>query len=288
MFEAMVIGGCALLGVIVAAYALETQKPAAKNTRYKTVKRPVATRPARPAPLAPPRKPAPLRRPAAARPGAVRQAAPSGTGTHRAGTQDDLIAIVGFADKAYPILLPTPMSKPGIRQRVNQLTSPKYFRGGMTNLAAGMEQGLDYLERSQGRVRRLLVVSDGLPNIGEERLPALAERARDSHVSICSIYAGDGNAPVLQSMSDKTKGGWHTTARKMTDLAAAIRRAGDGAVGNWRSPRKGIIVVCIDMSGSMIGDLPNQPGVSRIEACKAAIHALLDHHAATYGVKVAA
>ena len=62
--------------------------------------------------------------------------------------RDDLIAIIGFADAAHPILLPTAMSKLGIRKRINQLTSPKYFRGRTTNLADGMEQALDMLEKS--------------------------------------------------------------------------------------------------------------------------------------------
>ncbi|MEO0829907.1 MAG: vWA domain-containing protein [Pseudomonadota bacterium] len=307
MFAAMVIGSCAVLGLIIAGFASESTSEAT-NTRSRSKTR-------RPAPRPTPRK----------APASARNSAPKPTASYKPKTSykpqpkannvtsfktaqanrtakpsklaktgsavainDDLIAIIGFSNTAYPILLPTGMSKPGIRKRVSQLTSPKYFRGGATNLADGMEQALDMLEKSHGRVRRLLVISDGEPNIGVSHLPALAERARKSRVSICSIYAGSGNSPILQSMSDKTKGGWHTTARKMNDLATAIRKAGNGAVSNWRSSRRGIIVICIDMSGSMIGDLPNEPGVSRIEACRDAVQGLLDHHAATYGVKVAA
>lgn len=308
MIEAMMLMSCAVIGVVVAAFAMESGRSGRDGGGRSTGQRPAA-RPARPAPVkAPvsPRQAAPVYRPVT-RPVVVPQPAsrpaPKTTPVTRspqhqggasrpvgapAAIRDDLIAIVGFADTAYPILMPTAMSLPGIRERVNQLTSPKYFRGGTTNLADGMERALGMLEKSHGRVRRMLVISDGEPNVGVARLPELAERAKHSHVSICTIYAGVGNSPLLQSMSDKTKGGWHTTARKMTELAAAIRRAGQGAVGNWRSPKRGIMVICVDMSGSMAGDLSNEPGVSRIEACKAAIHGLLDHHAATYGVKVAA
>ena len=302
MIDAILMMGCAVIGVVVAVFAMDSGDGSGRSAGGRPGARPV-----RPAPVkvASPRQAARTHRPAS-RPAVVPQpaprsapkAAPVARPHHQGGTsrpvgtpgaiRDDLIAIVGFADTAYPILMPTAMSLPGIRERVNQLTSPKYFRGGTTNLADGMDRALEMLERSHGRVRRMLVISDGEPNVGVSLLPELAERAKHSHVSICTIYAGVGNSPLLQSMSDKTRGGWHTTARKMTELAAAIRRAGQGAVGNWRSPKRGIMVICVDMSGSMAGDLSNEPGVSRIEACKAAIHGLLDHHAATYGVKVAA
>lgn len=295
MFEAMVIGTCVILGLIALGFASEEESaPASARPRTKvrgTPKRPAKKGDRKPNPqdgkprVFNVRKVAPFKNAQLHRTKQPLNPANQGAGQM---IKDDLIAIVGFSDKAYPILLPTGMSKPGIRKRVSQLTSPKYFRGGTTNLADGMEQALDILEKSHGRVRRLLVISDGQPNVGVSRLPELAERARKSHVSICSIYAGTGNSPILQSMSDKTKGGWHTTARKMTDLAAAIRKAGHGAVSNWRSSRRGIMVICMDMSGSMIGDLSDEPGTSRIEACRDAVQGLLDHHAATYGVKVAA
>jgi Mg-chelatase subunit ChlD len=306
MIEAMLMMSCAVIGVVVAAFAMESGRSGRDGGGRSAGPR-SGTRPVRPAPLKAASTPRPT-----ARPTTVPQPAPCPTPKvppvarsphvaqpqHQSGAsrplgspgaiRDDLIAIVGFADTAYPILMPTAMSLPGIRERVDQLTSPKYFRGGTTNLADGMERALGMLEKSHGRVRRMLVISDGEPNVGVSLLPELAERAKRSHVSICTIFAGVGNSPLLQSMSDKTKGGWHTTARKMAELAAAIRRAGQGAVGNWRSSKRGIMVICVDMSGSMAGDLSNEPGVSRIEACKAAIHGLLDHHAATYGVKVAA
>ena len=71
------------------------------------------------------------------------------------------------------------------------------------------------------------------------------------------------------------------------DLAAALRRAG-GSLGVGRARRRAIIVVVIDMSASMSSGLAGEPGVMRIEACRKALHAMLDWHGATYGVKVAA
>jgi Mg-chelatase subunit ChlD len=200
----------------------------------------------------------------------------------------DRIAIVGFSDKAYTILLPTLMSEAGVRSRIDQLTG-KYFRNpGLTNLAAGMEQGLAFLEKApRGVVRKMVIIGDGEPNVGNERLAALADRARKSYVSICTIYAGQGNAPVFQSVCDKSVGGWKTSVTKLGDLAAALRRAG-GSLGAGRSRRRAIIVVVIDMSASMSSGLAGEPGVTRIEACRKALHAMLDWHGATYGVKVAA
>ncbi len=200
----------------------------------------------------------------------------------------DRIAIVGFSDKSYIILPPTLMSEAGVRTRIDQLTG-KYFRNpGLTNLAAGMEQALSFLEKApRGVLRRMVVIGDGEPNIGNDRLVALADRARNSHVSICTIFAGQGNAPIFQSVSDKTVGGWKTSVSQLADLAGALRRAGAN-LGAGRSRRRAIIVVVIDMSASMTASLAGEPGVTRIEACRRALHAMLDWHAATYGVKVAA
>jgi Mg-chelatase subunit ChlD len=217
----------------------------------------------------------PLRRPAPAMPAATPrpQRAPGG----------DLIALAGFADKGYMILPPTPISAPGVRSRVDELTTGKRFRGGLTNLAAGLDIALPLLEKAKpDRIRKLIIVSDGEPNKQLEQLPLLAARARMANVRICAIHVGPaGSGNEIRRLTETTPGGWYTEARTVGSLASAIRKAASDTQAH-RSSRKAVVVFAVDGSSSMSEPIDGS-GTSRIEALRKAIQDYLTVHVSNYG-----
>src|SRR4051812_16118126 len=62
--------------------------------------------------------------------------APKGAGGPPKPGEEDRLMLIGFADKAFPVLLPTRMGETGVVRRIRELGEPRRFKGGTTNLAA--------------------------------------------------------------------------------------------------------------------------------------------------------
>lgn len=106
--------------------------------------------------------------------------------------------------------------------------------GGGTNLAGGLEAGLAEVDRTRtAGVRRVMVLSDGLANVGPRdtnTLAAIARQGRSRDVSVSAAGLGlDFDERLLTAISD-AGGGRYTYANNSDDLqllfAAELAQAG--------------------------------------------------------------
>jgi hypothetical protein len=209
-----------------------------------------------------------------------RPAARPAHGLTAGASEQDYVGIVGFNGRAFPVLLPTPISDSGVVGRIRQLATPNRFRGGCTNLSAGLVLGLDWLARWR-RIRRIVVVSDGEPNVDTHLLADLAARARAERVSLCAIHIGDGANNPLRDLARATVGGWFESVGSFVALGEAMHRAGE--VDRGGNQRRAVIVLLVDLSGSMATYFPGAPGAGRrIDALVAAVLAWRDYHGRSY------
>eukprot|EP00933_Yihiella_yeosuensis_P037383 TRINITY_DN31298_c0_g1_i1.p1 TRINITY_DN31298_c0_g1~~TRINITY_DN31298_c0_g1_i1.p1 ORF type:complete len:824 (-),score=168.37 TRINITY_DN31298_c0_g1_i1:227-2698(-) len=98
---------------------------------------------------------------------------------HILGDQDRL-AIVAYSNSSQVILELTPMSTEGRRQAEIQLNGMQ--PEGMTNLWAGLQQGIDLLAngREPGRLQHVMLLTDGIPNLNPPRgIVPMLKRLRD-------------------------------------------------------------------------------------------------------------
>jgi hypothetical protein len=195
---------------------------------------------------------------------------------------EDRIMIVGFNSQAFRVLLPTRIGEPGVVRRTKELAEPRRFKGGSTNLSAGLDLALDQIGAWKGDwVKRIVIVSDGEPTDEVHRLSGLGDRARSAHASICAIHIGDGNNQVLRDLVGRTRGGWFDAVGSFNALVQSIRRAGQ--VDRGGNGRRALVIVLVDTSSSMSSPFPGAPGSGRrIDALVEAVLAWRCYHARTY------
>jgi Ca-activated chloride channel family protein len=139
------------------------------------------------------------------------------------GPQDEL-AIVGFAEYASVMMYPSPGGDAeGLRRAVSWLTP-----GGETNLGSGLEaaRGQVFSGISTGE-KRVVVVSDGYPTVGDKSASGLAKLADDLRregVAVSTIGLGvDFDEDLLVGVS-AAGGGRYTFADDANELSEAFRR----------------------------------------------------------------
>lgn len=100
----------------------------------------------------------------------------------------DVVSVVTFDNRTQVLVPPTTIdasSRSRIRSDVQGITL-----GGDTCISCGVEDGLALLERTTGRVNRMIVLSDGDATAGIRDIPgfrSMAQRARDRGASITTI-----------------------------------------------------------------------------------------------------
>jgi Mg-chelatase subunit ChlD len=86
-----------------------------------------------------------------------------------ANRHQDRISVIGFKGQEAEIIIPTTLRATSFREQVDNIQV-----GGTTPLAAGMKKGLEILKKEKLKaefVPLLLILSDGMPNIGLEEGP---------------------------------------------------------------------------------------------------------------------
>lgn len=141
---------------------------------------------------------------------------------HQLGPADTL-ALVTFDDRAW-VRIPTTSARDAdaLATAIDGL-SP----GGGTNLSDGLERGLAELDRADLRgVRRLVVLSDGMANLGETDPAALTRLASahvDEGISVSALGVGLAfNEDLLAAMAD-AGGGRYQFADRPEDLGVLFR-----------------------------------------------------------------
>ncbi len=98
----------------------------------------------------------------------------------------DRVGIVGFAGSAY-LFAPLTVDHAAVRETVTQLDSSWIPVGG-SNLASGLELGIETLRETGQKQNALILLSDGEEHEG--RIAAVAEEAKRSGVQVISIGFG--------------------------------------------------------------------------------------------------
>lgn len=137
-------------------------------------------------------------------------------------TKDDIISIVAY-DNAVNIPYPasTVTNKDVVKKSVEQLVP-----GGSTNLSGGMEEGYKqvYKDYAKERINRVILLSDGLANVGETRPEVLKANARkhsDEGVTLTAMGVGrDYNEELMLGLAEYGGGNYYfiDAAEKTLDI----------------------------------------------------------------------
>ena len=144
----------------------------------------------------------------------------------------DRFALVTYSDSAS---IAIPLDAIGDGARAAWLTTlADIFPSGGTNMASGLDLGLDTIDRTRtpNRVPRAILISDGLANQGDashEGLVGRAGRAARGEYMLTTIGVGaDFNEYLMSALADAGTGNYYYL-RNADDLANVFAREFDGA-----------------------------------------------------------
>ena len=128
----------------------------------------------------------------------------SATFLHDRMGSDDSLAVVAFDDEVRLVASLGP-ARPEVREALQRIDA-----GGSTNLSGGWFKALEELQRVSDGVRRVVLLTDGMANVGisdPERLAATARSAAELGVTTTTIGYGDGfQEDLLTAMADAGRG----------------------------------------------------------------------------------
>lgn len=201
---------------------------------------------------------------------------PHSGGGNRKGT--DLIGVIGFHDKAFPISLPAEPWGNKLGQRVRTL--PNRI-GGATDIAGALRLALDMSRKCpKGSRRRIWLLSDGDANINvQDAIPAARAIAK-ARINLNVVAFGEAaNSQFLKTLAAQTHNGKFVSVHSLQQMSAALKR--DSIVKRKSQHRQEVAILCVDCSYSMTsGDMG---GMTRIEAVRDAIQALCSYKAQVWG-----
>jgi Ca-activated chloride channel family protein len=120
----------------------------------------------------------------------------------------DVVSVVTF-DTRTSVVAPPSVIGPGVRERVNA-DIRSIGLGGDTCISCGVEEALALLERTTGRVNRMMLLSDGDANHGVRDVPgfrSIGERARGRGASVTTIGVDvDYNEKILTALAQESNG----------------------------------------------------------------------------------
>ncbi|MCK5850510.1 MAG: VWA domain-containing protein [Kiritimatiellae bacterium] len=132
----------------------------------------------------------------------------------------DIISIVAYSDSVSVLVPATKVSdRTAIRNGINKLRS-----GGSTALFAGVSKGAAEVRKflDRDRVNRVILISDGLANVGPDspgELGDLGASLAKEGISVTTIGLGNGyNEDLMSNLASRSDGN-HAFAQHSTDLA---------------------------------------------------------------------
>jgi Ca-activated chloride channel family protein len=135
-------------------------------------------------------------------------------------TPDDRFALVTYetdAEVVLPLWHASEQNRERALRRIRELDS-----AGSTNMSAGLDLGLAQLstEREPGRMRRVLLLSDGLANAGDDSPAGLRRRAtnfaRRGAVLTTMGIGDDFDEPLMTALADAGEGNFYYLAKLET------------------------------------------------------------------------
>ncbi len=134
--------------------------------------------------------------------------------------EDDILSIITYSDSVEVLLPATRVTdKPAIKRKIASI-----YSGGSTALFAGVSKGADEVEKflDRNRVNRVILLSDGLANVGPESPSALGELGASLKrigISVTTIGLGLGyNEDLMVRLAQKSDGN-HAFVENSRDLA---------------------------------------------------------------------
>jgi Ca-activated chloride channel family protein len=126
---------------------------------------------------------------------------------------EDRFALVTYSDEA---TIAIPLARAGDRARRAWASAVGEIRpDGSTNMSSGLDLGLDLIEgaRAAGRVPRVILISDGLANVGDPSPDGLTRRARraaQGEYMLSTVGVGaDFNEHLMTALADAGTGNYY-------------------------------------------------------------------------------
>ena len=188
----------------------------------------------------------------------------------------DLIAVIGFNDKAFPISLPAEPWGDKLTARV--ATLPSRMGGSGTNIASALRLALEMTRKCpKGTRRRIFLLSDGEHNTATHDTEPAAQAIADARINLNVLAFGEAaNSTLLRTLAAKTHNGKFIPVASLHEMAAALKQ-GSGTAHTKRQHRQEVAIICVDLSPSMgTRDMGRH---TRIEAVRDAIQSLLTYKA---------
>lgn len=146
--------------------------------------------------------------------------------------RDDILSIVSYDDKVQVELPATKLTDPGdAKARISRLT-PR----GSTAIHAGLLAGANEIRKfkSKDRVNRIILLSDGLANVGPAKpadFVSLGRELGSEGIAVSTIGLGNGYNEDLMAGLAKAADGGHVFVQESADLTAFLARELDDAAG---------------------------------------------------------
>lgn len=191
----------------------------------------------------------------------------------------DLVAVLGFNDKAFPISLPAEPWGDTLTARV--ATLPTRMGGSGTNIASALRLALEMSRKCpKGTRRRVFLLSDGEHNTATHDTEPAAQAIADAFINLNVLAFGEAaNSALLRTLAAKTHSGKFIPVASLHEMAAALKRGG-GTAHTKRQHRQEVAIICVDLSPSM--GTRDMGGQTRIEAVRDAIQSLLTYKASVW------
>jgi Mg-chelatase subunit ChlD len=181
--------------------------------------------------------------------------------------QADRVGLVGFNDTGFVIAKPTEAHASWLQERTRALHTK--VAGNYTNMTAGLRTAIDLLKNSpRGFYRRLWLLSDGYPNKETWSLMSVVSQAREAYVNIMTIGFGDPtnyDENLLRRISDATHRGAFLPVQSLRQLTDALIASDTGTNRKHHHSRAETTILCIDLSGSMLGSMEGRRKIDVVE-----------------------
>lgn len=125
--------------------------------------------------------------------------------------EDDVLSVVAFDDEVVTVVPPSKV----FRKDRMKLLLQELQTGGSTNLSGGLLQGIQHAMggKAEGRVNRVLLLSDGHANEGitdPVKLKAIAREFSGCGIGITAMGVGDGfDEELMEGIVDEGRGNFH-------------------------------------------------------------------------------
>ena len=133
-----------------------------------------------------------------------------------------IVSIVAFDDNVHVILDPKPASERlYIENMINSIKT-----GAATAMHAGISKAFDMIQQSSNTINRLVVITDGLPNVPpcmDEDFIQLAKKIRNCGITIGTVGIGaDYGEDLLMKVSEFGGGKWEHVSN-VNDLTKIVK-----------------------------------------------------------------